>query len=78
MFDFNKDGKVDMRDVALVTTLGITLFNALLNLITVLGLGVSLTSNSVPILDCRPQTVAGKVELKCYRPDVASPFSLPE
>lgn len=74
MFDFNKDGRVDWRDVAIMSTLATTLFNAFLNLLTVLGLGVSLTSNNVPILDCRPYHVDGRVEIKCYRPTVTPPL----
>lgn len=70
MFDLNKDGRVDWRDVAMTATLMTTLFNAFLNILTVFGLGVSLTSNSVPVLECRPIAVAGgRTSIKCYRPE---------
>jgi len=77
VFDFNKDGKIDLRDVVIVGTLLTTLFNAFLNVLTVTGLGISLTSNDVPILDCRLYNVSGRTEIKCYRSD-NPPLQVPD
>lgn len=81
MLDFNKDGKIDWRDVAIVTTAITTLFNVFLNILTTLGLGISLTSNDVPVMDCRPYNVEGRAVIRCYRknpPSLSAPPLYPE
>ena len=68
LFDRDEDGNFDVKDYLLFTTLMGTVFNLVLNVFGILGLGVSFTSGDAPVLNCEIVRVEGSNKFKCQPP----------
>lgn len=69
IFDRDNDGDFDLKDILLFSTVIGTAFNLLLNLFSLLNLGVSFTVQDNDVLNCGLVNVNGEKVVKCIRPE---------
>lgn len=69
IFDKDGDGDFDLKDILIMSTLFGTVLNLVLNLFSLLNLGVSFTVQNDSVLNCGVVMIDGKKEVKCFRPE---------
>ncbi len=67
IFDRDNDGDFDIKDLMLMTTVFISFMNIVLNMFSVLDLGITFTNQEKPVLDCRVIKNNDANQLKCYK-----------